>query len=542
MIRLALSLSAFGTLSTLALAQAPYIHRVDALDALTPANDVSDRSALSADGEHVVFVSSATNLVPESPSSQTNHDLYWRDLRSGVIKRVNLDSQGISKQLSVPAFQSFPAPSISADGRYVVYASSSFDLGLGDGEAFGDVYLRDLELDVTELVSMNDPDAADVHYAYPSISGDGRWVTYRASTATLPGAAAPYDSIVLHDRLTGSTQTLATFPVEFSSSIEAGPVMSADGTTLAFVAELEPNFSMVMTYDVTTQTLLQHKVTATQAGLLDELSIDESGARIAFRSPVAFTVDDANTALDAFVLDTQAGTLQRASACYLSGDKGTLGATSLSGNGRYVAFASQGTCYAGVPAVGLHVYVADLVTGLITMQTISDLGAIGQTEFGVKVAELGGPQALSRDGEMIAFVSNYKNLATPVQGAAQLNFNIGIYVRDRQVNGPELTLSDLVAGQSATLEIAKTTPGGVLFVGYSLAGQGPFPSYWGLVDLAPPIATFTVVADADGQVSVPLDVPPAFAGTRVWMKGLDIGLSKPTTSFTGVVQSSSLVL
>ena len=67
---------------------------------------------------------------------------------------------------------------------------------------------------------------------------------------------------------------------------------------------------------------------------------------------------------------------------------------------------------------------------------------------------------------MIAFVSNYKNLATPVQGAAQLNFNIGIYVRDRQVNGPELTLSDLVAWQSATLEIAKTTPGGVLFVGY----------------------------------------------------------------------------
>ena len=55
-------------------------------------------------------------------------------------------------------------------------------------------------------------------------------------------------------------------------------------------------------------------------------------------------------------------------------------------------------------------------------------------------------------------------------------------------------------------------------------------------------ATPLVVADADGQVSVPLDVPPAFAGTRVWMKGLDIGLSKPTTSFTGVVQSSSLVL
>lgn len=536
MIRLALSLSAFCTLSSVALAQSPYLHRVDALDALTPANDVSDHSALSADGEHVAFASSATNLLPEAPASQTKQDLYWRDLRTGVMKRVNLDSAGVSQQLSVPAFFPFAAPSISADGRFVVYASSSLDLALGDGEAYGDVYLRDLELDVTELVSAVDPGTAQVHYAFPSISGDGRMVTYRASTETQPGADAPFESIVLHDRQTGTTQTIATFPVEFSSSIEAGPVMSTDGTTLAFVAELEPNFSAVMTYDIATQTLLQYKATATQAGLLDSISIDGSGSRVAFRTPVAFVVDDTNTAMDAYVLETKSGTLQRASKCYLPGEKTTLQTPSISGNGRYVAFTSKGACYAGMETAGPHAYVADLVTGLITMQTISDLGAIGQTESKIKVADLGGPQAMSADGEMIVFVSNYKNLAIPVQGAAELNFNIGIYVRDRQVNGPELGLSDLVAGQTATLKIDQATPGGVLFVGYSLAGQGPFPSYWGLVDLAPPISTFTVFADAAGQVSVPLVVPPAFAGTRLWMKGLDVLGSAPTTTFMGVVK------
>jgi hypothetical protein len=209
---------------------------------------------------------------------------------------------------------------------------------------------------------------------------------------------------------------------------------------------------------------------------------------------------------------------------------------SISANGRYVAFVSSGSCHTGMALEGTHIFVRDLETGLTTLQTFSDQGAPGHTALSQKISHVGGPQALSADGEVVVFDSTYKNLATPVSPTALLDVSSGVYIRERQVDGPGLTLTNLVAGQTASLAIANATPSGPLFVGYSLTGQGPFPSYWGLIDLSPPVLTFTVMADAQGGVSMPLAVPPALAGERVWMKALDLVGSHPTTSFTGIVQ------
>jgi hypothetical protein len=71
-------------------------------------------------------------------------------------------------------------PSISADGRYVAFASGAENLSSED-TAFGDVFVRDLVAGTTTLVSRASGPAgavADFESSAASISADGRHVAF----------------------------------------------------------------------------------------------------------------------------------------------------------------------------------------------------------------------------------------------------------------------------------------------------------------------------------------------------------------------------
>ena len=98
------------------------------------------------------------------------------------------------------------APSISADGRFVVFASSATDLvpGFTDSNGAGgtDVYLRDRQAGTTTLVSHD----SDVFTAggngssgNPAISADGRFVVFQSAASDLGGADSPGDDIFRYD-------------------------------------------------------------------------------------------------------------------------------------------------------------------------------------------------------------------------------------------------------------------------------------------------------------------------------------------------------
>lgn len=538
--RLASSLLLSAALASTSGAQAPFIHRVDYVDASTPANKLSYQGAISADGQRVLFTSAATNLLSIPAGSDHLSNLYCRDLRTQSLQFVNVDSAGALMSLSVPEIGSGPPASISADGRWVVFHSSSPDAALGDPDTFGDIYLRDLELGTTELISTATiGDSANVHFAAPAISGDGRYVVYLMSKPLPdlpPFGGTDYQTVILHDRSTGTTQAISAPPNGPFDLIRPVPVISLDGSTVAYTQRTTNMGTRVVTYSTITGMRTEYAATASSANGLRHLSIDGTGAQVVFDSTSPVVPGDTNNLPDVHLLTTATGAVTRLSNCYLPGDGYHALEASISPNGRYVAFVAGGTCFTGTPTSGSHVYVLDLETGLFTLQTISDQGAPGHTALSQKLSHIGGPQALSADGEVVVFDSTYKNLATPVSATALLDVSTGIYIRERQVDGPALTLTNLIAGQTATLAIANATPSGPLFVGYSITGQGPFPSYWGLIDLTPPVLSFTVMADAQGDVSLPLTVPPALAGERIWMKALDVLGSHPTTTFMGVVE------
>ena len=111
-----------------------------------PADNGSGEPSLSDDGSRVAFSSDATNLVGGDTNGTT--DVFVRDLRSGVLRRVSVAAGG------GPAGGESSAPSISGDGTRVLFHSVAANLVRGDGNSTRDVFLRDLAAGTTRLVSV----------------------------------------------------------------------------------------------------------------------------------------------------------------------------------------------------------------------------------------------------------------------------------------------------------------------------------------------------------------------------------------------------
>jgi Tol biopolymer transport system component len=145
--------------------------RVSLTSASGEANGDSYLAAVSSDGRQVVFESSASNLVPGDTNGVP--DIFVRDRVAGTTTRASVDSSG--NQANGSNF----SPSISRDGRAVVFTSRANNLDPNDGDGQTDVYLHDLVTGATTLVSVDSAGAkADLDSFDPVVSGDGRFVAF----------------------------------------------------------------------------------------------------------------------------------------------------------------------------------------------------------------------------------------------------------------------------------------------------------------------------------------------------------------------------
>ncbi|MGD8804004.1 MAG: Ig-like domain-containing protein, partial [Gammaproteobacteria bacterium] len=102
------------------------------------ANGLSASVDISSDGRFVVFESNATNLV--SPPTSNISRIYFVDMNSpDTIELVSVADDGSDAQ------ESSHSPSVSDDGRYVVFESNAanLDLSTTDNNNATDVFLRD---------------------------------------------------------------------------------------------------------------------------------------------------------------------------------------------------------------------------------------------------------------------------------------------------------------------------------------------------------------------------------------------------------------
>jgi Tol biopolymer transport system component len=141
-------------------------------------NGFSSEPSISGDGRYVAFQSAASNLV--AGDNNGSDDIYVHDTVTATTTRVSVDSAGTEGN------SSSSEPSISRDGRYVVFTSVANNLVAGDTNGWGDIYVHDTVTATTTRVSV---DSAGVEVSgansEPSISGDGRYVAFRSAASNL---------------------------------------------------------------------------------------------------------------------------------------------------------------------------------------------------------------------------------------------------------------------------------------------------------------------------------------------------------------------
>lgn len=118
-----------------------------------PATTVARRgiSDISADGRYVTFTSDATNLVPGDTNLAA--DVLWRDRKRGRTLRASTSSTGEQARIVNPLYESSQGYSISANGRYVAFASQGINLVPGDTNLKQDAFVKDVFTGTTALES-----------------------------------------------------------------------------------------------------------------------------------------------------------------------------------------------------------------------------------------------------------------------------------------------------------------------------------------------------------------------------------------------------
>src|SRR5262245_6399906 len=140
----------------------------------------SEAPGVNLNGLFAAYSSDAADLV-SPPFPNPRNQVYARALDLSTPALVSVAPDGRAGNL--PSQDSGFPPGISGDGRYVAFSSRATNLVDEDTNGQEDVFVYDLEQDVTELISRGTDGPSNGFSSYPKISADGRYVVFQ-STAT----------------------------------------------------------------------------------------------------------------------------------------------------------------------------------------------------------------------------------------------------------------------------------------------------------------------------------------------------------------------
>jgi cold shock CspA family protein len=500
----------------------------------------SELCSISSDGRFIAFQSAASNLVANDTNGQ--RDIFVHDRLTGTTERVSIDSFGAESNGDCVD------PSISADGRFVVFQASASNFVAGDTNGASDVFVHDRVTGITERVSVDSFGAQAVSGCYtsafgPAISGNGQFVVFSSEADNLVAGDSNVESdIFVYDRVTGVTERVSidSAGVEANAKSYFGAI-SGDGAVVTFqsfasnlVAGDSNNLYDVFVHDRST-------------GMTARVSVDSAGSQAngdgytptisADGNVVAFTswatnlvASDSNGCGDVFLHDRATGTTERVSVDS-SGNEGNLtsDSASISADGRVVVFESRATNLDGSDPYGFEdIFVHDRSSGTTYRASVDSTGALGNSDSF-------NPPSISADGSAVAFESNAANLvAYDTNGASDIFVHTRCMVDATWTNYgqgfpgtngiPAFTSEgDPVLGGSVTLDLGNSY--GKISVGLTVLGfqQASIHSSLGGDLLVQPFSTFLVgLAPSGSTITGTLPDNDLFCGDEVDLQALEI--------------------
>ena len=285
-------------------------------------------------------------------------------------------------------------PSLSADGRFVVFSSGD-KLAASDTNPLDDVYLRDVRTGITELISVRASTVVTgIDSAAPAVSADGRFVVF-VTNGDLNGGPDTFGGTYLRDRQAGTTTRIGGR----DSWDSAGPDITPDGNYVVFHSFFEEatgdlNWSTdVHLWERRTgavSTVSARADGSTTVGESSSPTISDDGRYVAYMttSPElsgsltgrAFVVTDRTNRATTVVTD----------------ETGLSGTPKISGDGNFVAFARNASSRT------TDVYSWERSNGRIVPVSVN---VNGNASSGISLTA-----SISRSGRFIAFWSSARDL------------------------------------------------------------------------------------------------------------------------------------
>jgi len=402
---------------------------------------------MSADGRFVTFASTSPNLVPGQSDGNNGADIFLWDRTTGETRLVSHRS-GSATVASNGAAADYPAPRISADGRWIAFCSSGTNLMAGEQTTrYTNVYLHDRLTDTTTLVSRSIASPLlggnyDSCLENLALSSDGRYLTFNSEARDLVAPADPTWShqVYLYDRETAQLTLVshaAGNGAQRANDNSRTSSISADGRWIVYesaatdlVAGLTDgnNAYDVFLFDRTTglNVLVSHasgSLTTAAGASFPEISAD--GAWVVYSSISSNLVTgqtDGIFTTDVFLWERTTGTTRLVShtpGSTTTTGNGDSGGYAISSDGSWIAFDSSSTDLVAGATDGndaFDLFLFERSTGTNTL--VSHAAGSAATANGSS-----GVSVLSPDGGHLLFSSRATDLLpgmTDANGAPDL--------------------------------------------------------------------------------------------------------------------------
>jgi len=419
-------------------------------------------SASSADGRYVAFLSdSSFSGVPVGGTLA----LHVKDRVTGDLTKSTCPGGGVCS-----------APSISLDGTRVAYGAIAFS------GAISGIYTLDAPFTSTPTVVDVDGLGTAHNPSSVALSGNGRFIAFTSAINTdgAPGDVTGTRDLFVRDLQLGVTERWTT-SASSATDVTGDISITADGRYVVFVTAAPlvtqdtNTFRDVYLLDRSTGTL--RCLTPGGNGHSGGAAISVDGGAVALASAASNLVnDDTNAAADVFVADLVSGQIARITP---AGGGSLGGRWAISGDGHRVAFAST---VPNLPASVAGVYVHDRRTGETWHVNAAADGTIAGPifrPFGTSIPSA----ALTPDGRAVTFstiapelVSGDTNAVVDVfRKELPENSPIGANVTVTPVNPstgttPVALSFDEITGPGDTTVVVMNTPP-ELPAGYQLGSQ-----------------------------------------------------------------------